>query len=818
VRAFVIIVVMLMMAIATAIAVNQFTLVASEVVTSTRVDEEVQARAAAENCLTLLHTYASRYIGTSPPGFNFVDFDGLLDRNGTPDDDDDFLPSFGTAVLVPRNLTPTTGATAAAHRWAFLARGTAPNQAGCLLRLEDNSDDAFPASSVPGGTTGTGEGTGRDVPNRDRDRSVYLSVIGLYPVLPGTPDAEAWERAHSRVTLRRLFATTNPVETPPAVQACRNVSLSGNTSIEGLGGVQGNAITVSGSSTCGCGAYVGATVPASPPSQCSPTNCSPVSVKQSTPTCTTPTLPNTTYYMDNKGFGDPGTTTNNIGNRSSCKIYIDRVGRVFAWDTTDSFANEPTGPLAAEVAAGRIPSSPRHNCTDYTGIDDGTGTGNRIVELPCSWDTRTDDGDGESVTCDFTNANRKRRQTPCWKPIANLGDHISEENGGNDFSMNSDVTYGTPVELGETGRYLTSNWFEYSYDENDEDLAFLKNKPIPNIRDQTMMFATGDLTTTMCGDPNGCEDCDGTDHNDWWTECSRRAPSLGTQVPSCRDFHSHEHQSNRHIPWPIVFAWDVDPAFAIEFEFEPSPSEPLNATILSNGKIAFAGDVSFCCAECGQDGADLDIAPDAPGTGHNCQRTKSNPGLTGVFIAPADCVEGNAEVPNPSFVPPPPVPGSVQFLPSGYGYAFKTDGDCVISGDSTVVGDVECRSIEVPGNPCVVGNLMATGGSSIVGCTNAPCPATSDVLGVGVCLQGAPKLIGDIYAQGSVCNAGGGSLKGDVFSMGNIVFTSTFTLEGQIFAAQNISLSSDTTINFTGSDQILSAGNQGLTSFMETCW
>ena len=37
--------------------------------------------------------------------------------------------------------------------------------------------------------------TGRDVPNRDRDRSIYLSVIGLYPVLPGTSAAEAWERA-----------------------------------------------------------------------------------------------------------------------------------------------------------------------------------------------------------------------------------------------------------------------------------------------------------------------------------------------------------------------------------------------------------------------------------------------------------------------------------------------------------------------------------------------------------------------------------------------------------------------------------------------
>jgi hypothetical protein len=792
VRGTVLLVVMLLLAVATAVAVSQFTVVSNEAVSSVRVEEELQARALAEGCLALVERYAQGYIGTSPPGFNFPDFDGLLDRDNTLHSADDHLPTFGTRVLIPRNLTPTTGATAAAHQWAFLARGAAPNVGGCLMRLEDNSDDGLP--SVPSGTTSAIEGLGRDVPQRDRDRAITITVVGLFPVLATTSAEEAWERAHARVTLKKLFAAENPQEAPPALQACDDVTLSSNTAISGLGGVQGDSITVNGGSTCGCGQYTGNSVtPSTPPNACAAPCVAPSVAVAAPPACAAPPIPSATYYMDNKGFGDPFKNDNNIGDDDSCKVYIDRFGRVFVWDFTDTYANEPLDstrgvpltalaqyvrPLAGTALAHQtIPNFPVHDCTNYR---------TDPVELPCEWDTDGANTSDERVTCDFSNGNRKLRQTPCWKPIAHLGDLKL---------MTSDVTLGTATIPTLSG--LKTNHTEMSSDENSEDLLFLKNKPIPNVRDQTKRFATGLASTTICGDPGGCEDCTGASNNDWWTECSSNASTVA-KTRTCEDFHSHSHQNNRHIPWPIVFAWDVDPAAEINFEFEGAATKPLNATILTNGKVAFGAPVAFCCAECGD--------------GDSCSQPTTSPGMTSKFIPPAACVAGNAQVPRPSFTVPPQVPGPVQFKPSGYGYAFKADGVCEIASDSTVVGDVECKALHLSGASCVIGNVLVTGSSTAVGCTNPNCP------NVGACIDGTPQLVGGIYAQGSVCAPSNGTLKGDIFTKTNVYFSSNFVLNGRVFAEQDIILDSNAKVLFNDTTQIISAGNKGLTTFMETSW
>jgi hypothetical protein len=393
----------------------------------------------------------------------------------------------------------------------------------------------------------------------------------------------------------------------------------------------------------------------------------------------------------------------------------------------------------------------------------------------------------ERVTCDFTNANPKLRQTPCWKPIAHLGDLNL---------MTSDVTLGTATITTLSG--LKTNHSEMSSNENSEDLLFLKNKPIPNVRDQTKRFATGLASTTICGDPNGCEDCTGASNNDWWTECSSNVSTVA-KTRTCEDFHSHSHQNNRHIPWPIVFAWDVDPASEINFEFEGAATKPLNATILTNGKVAFGAAVAFCCAECG--------------SGDSCMAPSTSPGMASKFISTANCVEGNSQVPLPSFTVPPAVPGPVQFTPSGYGYAFKADGVCEIAANSTVIGDIECRAMLLTGNNCIVGNVMTTGNSTAVGCASPNCP------NVGACINGgSPALIGGIYAQGSVCALSNGALTGDIFTKTNAYFSSNFVLNGRVFAEQDIILDSNSAVIFNDTSQIISAGNQGLTTFMETSW
>ena len=807
-RGFVILVVVMLLAVATAIAANQYTVVTSQTVTSTRVDEELQARAIAEGCLALMQTYTEGYIGKAP-GFKKPDFDGLLDRAAGPADD--YLPAFGTRVVLPRNLA-LIGAAAAPHQWSFLARGVAPNQGACLMRLEDNSDDG--PASVPTGTTSATEGLGRDVANLDRDRAVYMTVIGLYPLLPGTTGDFAYERAHSRVTLRRLYAVENPPQAPPALQACGDVNLSSNTKIQGLGGVEADKITVSGGSTCGCGAYVANTVsPTAPPTACNvnPATCTPPTTTAGAPSaCTTPTLPDSTYYMDNKGFGNPGSDTNNVGDPAACKVYIDRWGRSFVWDMTDSYANDPNDAanplrpyvvptLGVPTAKQTIPNLPKHNCKNYQGPVD-TLTGRRIVELPCEWDTVGTGPADESVTCDFTNPVVRKRQTPCWKPIAYLGDSTDADHSFNKPNyMTSDVWLGpVPASLGYGTLNTVLQQSEMSSNENDEDLMFIKNVRIPNLRDSSKRFATGSASTTMCGDPGGCADCTGNDVNAWWTECSKRPTVPGDNTNTCTNFHSHQHQNSDNIPWPIIFAWDVDPASLINFEFAPGATKPLNATVLTNGKIQFSGDVSFCCATCG--------------TGGNCTAPSTSPGIAGKFIPPANCVAGNSQVPAPSFFVPPPVPGPVQFRPSGYGYAFKADGVCEIAGNSTVIGDIECQAMKVPGNPCVVGNVQITGSSTAVGCGDPTCPD------VGVCIGGNPQVLGDIYSQGSVCAPSNGTLKGDIFTMKNVSFSSNFALQGRVFANEDIYMSSNSTVLFNDLTQVLSAGNQGLTTFMETSW
>src|SRR5688572_8868814 len=128
------------------------------------------------------------------------------------------------------------------------------------------------------------------------------------------------------------------------------------------------------------------------------------------------------------------------------------------------------------------------------------------------------------------------------------------------------------------GGLLDANHVEMSSDENDEDLMFVRDAPIPNVRDTTKRFASGAPGSTMCGNPSGCEDCGITsagDNNDWWTECSTRPTVPGTAT-TCKDFHAHAHQNNRHVPWPAVFAWDVDSSRSIEFEYEGGATAPMN--------------------------------------------------------------------------------------------------------------------------------------------------------------------------------------------------------------------------------------------------
>jgi hypothetical protein len=277
----------------------------------------------------------------------------------------------------------------------------------------------------------------------------------------------------------------------------------------------------------------------------------------------------------------------------------------------------------------------------------------------------------------------------------------------------------------------------------------------------------------------------------------------------------------------MVFAWDVDlnTSSEIQFDLEGTATKPLNVTILTNGHIVSTAAVPFCCAACGE-GSSCTSTPAYVGAAVTTPGIGGTPAVAAKFIPDAECTRVAPEgdwIPDPTFPVTLPPPGPVQFIPSGYGYAFKADGECDIVGASTVVGDIECSAIAIPGDPCLVGNVIVTGSSTGVGCVGPGCSPSGNAAAanVGVCVGGAATFVGDVYSQGSVCVTGDdATFEGDILTIGNASFStgSRFELQGQLFAGEDIALITKGVLDFNGGTQVLSSGSVGLVTFMETSW
>ncbi|HEY1101370.1 MAG TPA: hypothetical protein VGF99_20700, partial [Myxococcota bacterium] len=207
--------------------------------------EESAARAIAESCADRMFAYSTSYIkeiaaGEAQPP---ADFDRLLDPDGIGGNGDDYLPPGTATTTVP------PGSASAFHRFRVLRL----DGGACLVRFDDNSDDWHPGlgdRSTGNNTIIEGPAAADDVANRDRDRSIWVAVIGVYPAFDTTPDSELWLRAHARVSIRRFLETAGG----PAVWAGDRITITdGSTAICGLGGMRSDTVTRGTDNVCACG-------------------------------------------------------------------------------------------------------------------------------------------------------------------------------------------------------------------------------------------------------------------------------------------------------------------------------------------------------------------------------------------------------------------------------------------------------------------------------------------------------------------------------------------------------------------------------------
>ena len=195
-RGFVVLIILMVLAILSAVVVSQFSVVTNNTTIGIRSADDAKARTLAEGCLTMLQAYADADLGSPIP--TGKDFDQVLnpDDSATISGNDEFLPATRTGesvVTVPKGLTGADDFVQR-HRWLLIPQPVGSARGACLVRFDDNSDETLPLTSLPVGTVDDpGEGllapSGTDIPFKDRDRAIYLSAIGIFPFLSTTPAA-----------------------------------------------------------------------------------------------------------------------------------------------------------------------------------------------------------------------------------------------------------------------------------------------------------------------------------------------------------------------------------------------------------------------------------------------------------------------------------------------------------------------------------------------------------------------------------------------------------------------------------------------------
>jgi hypothetical protein len=449
-RGFVILIVLAVIATASVILATQLSAVQPQQGAEIRVAEETKARDIAEYCLGIADAYVFSF-ATQAANQN-KDFDSILDPDGVIGTADDFMPPdsliTGTTPTIVKVPASASGCGTCTHYHWKAFNITAPAAAGstagvCLIRYDDNADDSNNTldNSMTSNTNGVVEGNGIDVPERDRDRTIIASVIGLVP--QQSDITTAYAKAHARATVRRVRALPKAAAAGFAIQAGGNVDFgtSGNVVCGAVGGIQATNVT---GTVCVCGALDANNNGSATIGGCA--GCSPcASGTQGPPIAQPPTVtvpPFSSVYQNDGPFAtEAAMQANTTGTASPTNIsaasfnsavVLFRDGAqsnpnnanapygvgpnqydpatadtdVFAWDPKDPDVTALFGAKLTD-AAGVLT-----NCTD-------TSAQNPLPRA-CNW-TLDASGNPTAINCGTG-------ESACWKLVARLGDGINAAN------------------------------------------------------------------------------------------------------------------------------------------------------------------------------------------------------------------------------------------------------------------------------------------------------------------------------------------------------------------------------------------------------
>ena len=782
-RGFILLMVLLVVALLSAVAMTQLAAVESNKVAQSKIEMKTKSRWIAERCAGIVNAFVDDQIN----GDDSTDGDAsdnhaavstltsLLNAN-TSVTTDDYLPPTtlgaggtaltGTRVQVPASTTDT------GHQFMKynidVSTGAGAYSGACFVRFDDNSD----------------EGSGTDAPLVDVDKGITVTIIGVAP-RSGT-DSEQYARAISRTTIKRFrsYATGTAASAGgQGVWAGNSVSLGTGSIVCGTGGITSNSLTFSG--TCVCGG-VDAQSSTTPPI-CTSTQC-----PSPDPGCSTGSndtaadatgrpdphinfpQPATDSFIHNEGFAPTDYATSPMvdtidrvysppavnlgatpsGNNNPCKIYFQHdvadtggagaggyiaadKAHVYVWDWRDSDASKTLDSetnlggynfnLAVSQAGTNVTA-----VTDPITNDDCTNYSTTITDKPCNWGNGT--ANPTAVACTTT-------ETPCWKLVARLDDAGAEIGG--DFSTNRAGTQ----------------------PEQDKDGFF--------------RAVAGELPYMV---PNG-----GTAAA--WSNVCANAPlgtpantvTIGANGAGVSTLFTLTNPTKANFPYPSIVIFDSGPSD--KMVFDPTITNTAPMTLLVSGSINYDEGLHVC-----------------PG----CSETKPT----------STCSVAGT--------------GSSNWLAlSKSGRALKAMGTCSDDDGSGsrepepfVIGEIKCANFGWESS-CVVGNMVATESTGTL--SNSNCnPGVSSVCdtNVSICFKNNTQIIGDVLAHGSICYKNNVDYSGDMYSENDIGYKNNGSGDGQLVAEQDIGVRGGADVTFTGSNLPLVVGATGISSalWMESAW
>lgn len=830
-RAFVLLIVVMLLAVLGVAVAVQLDTARGQSIESSRTRDDAAARAAAETCLDLLLAQTRGYLTSStppPPDFDPL-LDPELDDANNVADADDFLPPalddedvVSSAVFVPKGSTRTSSHY---RLYRFKSQGSA-----CLVRFDDNSDDAVPSPLLPPAATsnnGVVEGpagdSGRDILNRDRDRAIQLTAIGVFPAFASVVDDDVFDRAHARVTLRRVIETSGG----PAIWAGDRVITAFDNAVCGLGGITADVLDKGSDSVCACGEQnLGSTPPlplacdytdaATPGTNCDEKSraCEPRVVgevkRQIDPFDPSPAIDSPLEELLRDSGGDPDpevddvawlstATIGNPGTNGMCEFYVrqrdarnprDPNGKTYGQTYFADNAN-----LRAEVyvwnhlSAGLLPK-----LVDGIGLSQLTCVDLSGAVIPCNSTCDNLTAATMPRPCDFALSGGSMKATcgpgesACWQLLAQLDGVPTQTVGTPAGALGSAVSLAQGLGLNLVG-----------FQEQTALGANTNEVWIPKGTSTGAGPVLALATTTLF---NLLNSLGVTNVTTWDQLCNGGSTWINSEIVAVNDdgnIHKRAGWSTRNrFANESVVLFENPPEREVivdgsaDFGLTSQIEVPVKALIGAAGDVHFDGRLNLCCPSCncpGENGQELTMPT-----------VTASPSNTTDRVRPCSGTDSFTALMNPL------APLTDQPIKSRL--AIRTGGHCLFEKESNVVGDVMCKTINIKGGGCFVSDLFAHGDcpGGVCACKGGPtCVPGHERNRLDRNDSGCDGVTGEGCEDPGVCigNVGGGTapqtvVVGATFSNGDVCVVDPLTTYGQVIAADDIRLTSHVYVNHDG--------------------